>query len=159
VHHDLVEVVSQLVGQRSHVTYGIAFVGSLSHLFLGSSAVVDFQLAGARATAVNAVFSTVCITFCSDFIAINLTLRLADSSFGDDVEGSTFFSRNLAGPIAAASLFSLFTATGLAMMSPCLPWWAAALLTAGGIATNLLLIRYPGRTSVKVAPIAPVDFD
>eukprot|EP00930_Biecheleria_cincta_P075296 TRINITY_DN6245_c0_g1_i9.p1 TRINITY_DN6245_c0_g1~~TRINITY_DN6245_c0_g1_i9.p1 ORF type:complete len:606 (+),score=64.12 TRINITY_DN6245_c0_g1_i9:60-1877(+) len=138
VQQELRKIVLQHRGENLRLPFSLFVVGSLSHLLIGTNFVVDCLLAGANMSAASTAIVTVFITFCSDSLALHLTLRLAASDFGYRQPGF-FASSIIVGPLATACLFSAANATGLAMLIPCIPLWTAACILLLFTGANLLV--------------------
>merc|ERR1712113_804341 len=71
---------------------------------------------------------------------------MADTRFGDDVEGASFFQRKMVGPLATAFTFAFLTAPMVAIMTPTLPMWIATLMLAVMALCTVLLFRRTSTT-------------
>jgi hypothetical protein len=116
--------------------YSMVLVGSSSHLFIIMSFLLATWQDDEKELFRRFLLVGVAIVFCTDAIGMSLMMRLADTQFGDEVPGESnpsFFRRltgRLAGPAAAAAIFSLLSATSVSMMTPAMPLWASCVLTA-----------------------------
>merc|ERR1712217_90701 len=122
VRTDLAAKVESMLTRRGPVPYKFVLVGSLPHLFLGITHSFSSSLQfGELESAMHIAITTTAMTLFTDAISVNLTLRLADTAFGDVDEGhSSFFARRLAGPLATTGIFSIVNALIGLMFSPVL---------------------------------------
>eukprot|EP00931_Biecheleriopsis_adriatica_P039402 TRINITY_DN22533_c0_g2_i1.p1 TRINITY_DN22533_c0_g2~~TRINITY_DN22533_c0_g2_i1.p1 ORF type:complete len:621 (-),score=87.66 TRINITY_DN22533_c0_g2_i1:53-1915(-) len=141
VQNELRGIVLKRNGNNMHSPWGVIIVGSLSHLLLGTNLAVDCFLAGATVSASNAALMTIFIAFCSDILALNLTLRMASSSFFEDVEPSSCTLRNLVGPISTACLFAATNGTGLAVLTANPPLWVGCCMLAVCTILNVIVAK------------------
>merc|ERR1712194_964221 len=103
-------------------------IGSISHVFLTCTQLVICWEDGVPELFWRFVFVGSMISFCTDAIAMNFVLRLADTSFGDDIDGRPWFQRKLAGPLMTAGIFTILTAVAICALSPAVPLWAGIVM-------------------------------
>lgn len=128
VREDLHRQVEGLLLRQGPMPYKIVLVGSISHVLITSTQLFICWKDDAPELFWRFVFVGSMISFCTDAIAVTLVLKLADTSFGDDVEGRPWFRRKLAGPLVTAGIFSILTAIAITPLSPAVPLWIGVML-------------------------------
>lgn len=142
VRKELSREVTALLVQQGPMPYHCVLAGSIPHTFFAAMAIVLAFQHGEGQVAWHMVCSGIGITLFTDAIAMNLTVRLASTSFGDFAEGRSCRSRYLAGPVATSLLFALSNAiVGGFLMMPVVPLWVCQILLFIEGAITCLLYR------------------
>eukprot|EP00928_Gymnodinium_smaydae_P034021 TRINITY_DN24200_c0_g1_i1.p1 TRINITY_DN24200_c0_g1~~TRINITY_DN24200_c0_g1_i1.p1 ORF type:complete len:592 (+),score=22.66 TRINITY_DN24200_c0_g1_i1:62-1837(+) len=126
------------------IPWHLLFVGSLSHFFLGASAVIHSVRQADWETAGRILLIAVVLTFCTDCIGVGLGLRLADRRLGGERA-----IHKLMGPVCVASIFAFLTSLVAITVSPSFPLWLDVILVATLVLSTWLLFK--PRTSKGVS--------
>jgi len=131
VRNDVARLVERKLADRGPMPWTMLFVGSLSHVFFSLSISIDLALRSEWQLFVRTSLVCVSLSCFTDAIAMNVGLRLADTSFG---RGSRF-----AGPLVVAVVFSLLNGLVLITLCTTLPLWIDVFVSALlGVLTWLL---------------------
>jgi hypothetical protein len=149
----LAERVEEMLQEQGPVPYGVVTVGSLSHILVSSTIIIN-ALQDGIPNLVNLCIAFGSICFFTDAIAMRLIMSLAGTTIGS---APSPLGR-LCGPLATAMIFSVFLAFPLALVTPAAPQWLAILLVVLEVVVTCKLYlprRALGRLLPRLLPATP----
>lgn len=125
VRTDIARHVTSLMEKQGPIPYSMVVLASIGHILMCISYSISFLEAEEKSMKAfwHIVMAACLLCFCADAIAVNLVLRLASTSFGDQLEEAPARSRKVAGPVATAFIFGLAKAMCGGLITPACPWW------------------------------------
>jgi len=121
-----------------------AMVGAISHLFLGTKLTCSALQEGQPAIAANFAVAAGVVMLCTDSLALNLVLLLAEkrnAEAEEEGEAPSFCRRMLEGPLSAATIFASLTALPCSVMVVGVPMYAAVPAALGMLVPVVVLYR------------------
>lgn len=143
----IADKVEAMLGHQT-VPYRMVFVGAIGHLLMCISYAFAYLQAEEQSMSAfwHIVMAAAMLCFCADAIAVDLVLRLAGTTFGDDAEVNSRWQRKGAGPVSTALIFGAAKAVCGGVITPACPkWWCAILLPTSALCTWCIYYRRVGR--------------
>jgi len=132
VREELYDIVHLQLDRHGPMRYRMSVVGALPHFFISSTLGIHALEDGQWNMFWHLLLVMVVIVFCADAIALNLSLRLADTSFGDGVG-----IHKLTGPASMAFCFAFINGVACGMLTP-----AIHIGPAIGVALFFVLVTF-----------------
>jgi hypothetical protein len=139
VRNDLHSRVEKLFKDRGPIPYGTVFVGSLGLSLPTISLFLAEYFHGVETEWMwRHLFGAVPQCLCAPVIAVHLVLRFAETSIGEDIEGTSFFKRELAGPLLTTTTFSVVTLSAGILQFPGVPLWYGPIHCVAAVAAAVI---------------------